>query len=215
MMTSYCSSHFSPKCHLAGMPRLAWDASTGPHLIPDRVCGFEVTDWWYPKVLHMFSKEPRVFPCTRACKDPTLALTISQLSMHESSKAALQGRMPGTVVFMVFSGATLRGTLAFILQAVCVEPTQTLCQFKGLPAVSPFLLSPHESLVFPERINLQPHYRLLFPLQALSPGSSLPVINVKCKKEPQESLLNTSSYESIKKLCEISVSFSTWEGRGN
>lgn len=72
----------------------------------------------------MFSKEPRVFPCTRAYKDPTLAPTISHLSMHESSKAALQRRMPGTVVFMIFTGAMLRGTLGIYLSG-SVSPAHT------------------------------------------------------------------------------------------
>lgn len=117
--------------------------------------------------------------------------------MHESSKAALQRRVPGTAVFMCFSGAMLRGTLGIYLSG-SVSPAHTNPVPAQGTAVSPLLLSPHESLVFPGCRNLQPHHSPLAPPQAQSPGPSLPALNVKCKKGTQESLLNTSSYESIK-----------------
>lgn len=104
----------------------------------------------------VFSKKPRVSPCTKACKDPTLAPTISQLSVHDSSKAALQRRMPGTAVFMCFSEAMLRGTFGIYLSG-SVSPAHTNSVPIQGTAVSPFLLSLHESLVFPECRNLQPH----------------------------------------------------------
>lgn len=101
-----------------------------------------------PRSFYVFSKEPRVFPCTGACKDPTMAPTSSQHPMHESSKAALQSRVPGTVVFLCFSGAMLRGTLG-IYPSGSVSPAHTNPVPAQGTAVSPLLLSPHESLVFP------------------------------------------------------------------
>lgn len=212
------TSNFSPKWHLAGVPRLEWDASTGPHLTPDRVCGFEVTDWWHPKVLCVLSKEPRVFPCTRACKDPTLApVSASSLCMR-GARQHHKEECQALLYLCVFQEPCLEEHLAFICQAVWVQPTQTLCQFQGLPAVFPFLLSPPESLVFPEFINLQPHHRPLAPLQAWSPGLSLPLINVKCKERTLRVSTEHQFLWIYKKLWDIYLiylSFSTWEGRGN
>lgn len=179
MMASYYSSHFSPKCHLAGMPRLAWDASTGPHLIPERVCGFEVTDWWYPKFCICSPKNQEYFPAQEPTKTPPWhppsAISLCMRAARQHCKEECQA-----VLYLWFlQEPCLEEHLAFIFQAVWVQPTQPLCQFKGLPVVSPFLLSLHQSLVFPECCNPTTGYCLPSKHKVLALPCQLSMLNAK------------------------------------
>lgn len=171
LVASYYSSHLSPKCHLTGMPYLIWDASTGPHFIPDRVCGFEVMETGDTQKFRMCSPKNQEYftakePNNNTDKDPILAPAISELSMHESSETALQRRMPGTVTFTFLQEPCLEEHLAFIFFLVLdvaisgsVSPAHT---------VSSFLLSPQSPLPSSPQAPFVPcMYKGATPSQAL------------------------------------------------
>lgn len=175
-MASYYSSHFPPKCHLAGMP--AWHempaqshtlSQTEPVDLKPQINDTQKFYMCPPKNQEYFpTQEPAKIPPWHPPSGSSLCMT--------AARQHCKYRQQTLLCLCVFQEPCSEEHLAFIFQAVRVQPTQILCQCKALqtphssslptspwcslnaetcnPTTAPWLPSKHGVLALPCQLSM-------------------------------------------------------------